>query len=251
GVPPLPDLAGDIFLEVFTHRSLRFPGAPMNDDFGDSERLAVLGAKVLEMITTNCLFCKKPMLKADEIEAQTNEILSEANVDAWLSAYKIREKLRCAPDALSTLNTPRESQILFNTYVGAVWFQKGPRITHEWIGRLIDPDMDPPQPPAPLPPTPRDSSMPYQPPPPPPLPAPVQAQVGMAYLPLFNQTASQRRVNVEWPATFSGPSHAGKWSVKCLVNGIERGSGAGPSKQLAKEDAAQQAFYAMGWGPRN
>jgi hypothetical protein len=176
--------------------------------------------------------------------------------------------------------------MLFNTYVGAVWFQKGPRVAHEWIGRLIDPDLDlktipisfaespaetkrmrmdysgtppppssgydimssppppppllqpdaqslpPPEPsqiPAPLPPAPprdspmsfqssqpalRDSSMPYQPPPPPPVT--VQAQTGMAYLPLFNQTASQRRVNVEWPATFSGPSHAGKWFVKCI-----------------------------------
>jgi hypothetical protein len=68
GVPPLPELTGDVLLEVFTHRSLRFSGAPMNDEFGDSERLAILGAEVMELITTYCLFCKRPMLKADEIE---------------------------------------------------------------------------------------------------------------------------------------------------------------------------------------
>lgn len=31
------------------------------------------------------------------------------------------------------------------------------------------------------------------------------------------------------------------------VNNVERGEGSGPSKQIAKEEAAKQAFYAMGW----
>ena len=34
------------------------------------------------------------------------------------------------------------------------------------------------------------------------------------------------------------------------VNGIEKGSGVGTSKQLAKEEAARQAYYNMGWAPR-
>lgn len=42
------------------------------------------------------------------------------------------------------------------------------------------------------------------------------AQPNLAFLPLFNQTATQRRVTVEYPAEFSGPSHAGKWTVKCV-----------------------------------
>lgn len=42
------------------------------------------------------------------------------------------------------------------------------------------------------------------------------AQPGLAFLPLFNQTATQRRVKVEYPAEFSGPSHAGQWSVQCV-----------------------------------
>jgi len=114
-----------------------------------------------------------------------------------------------------------------------------------------------------------------QPPPPttkpPPLPPAPNPQV--SYLPLFNQTASQRRLGVEYTAQFFGPPHAGKWHVKCLgrplplaavsasriglflptiwsippVNNVEKGQGAGPSKQLAKEEAAKQAFYAMGW----
>jgi hypothetical protein len=42
------------------------------------------------------------------------------------------------------------------------------------------------------------------------------AQPNVAFLPLFNQTAAQRRVTVEYPAEFSGPSHAGRWTVRCV-----------------------------------
>ena len=38
--------------------------------------------------------------------------------------------------------------------------------------------------------------------------------------------------------------------LKFIVNGIEKGTGSGPSKQLAKEEAARQAYFAMGWAPR-
>ncbi|KAG6830297.1 hypothetical protein H0H92_001375 [Tricholoma furcatifolium] len=88
------------------------------------------------------------------------------------------------------------------------------------------------------------------PPPPPPMTLPnplAPAQPSLPFLPLFNQTAAQRRVMVEYPAEFSGPSHAGQWHVRCIVNGIQKGMGSGPSKQIAKEEAARQAYYTMGW----
>lgn len=42
------------------------------------------------------------------------------------------------------------------------------------------------------------------------------AQPTLPFLPLFNQAAIQRRVTVEYLAEFSGPSHAGRWFVKCI-----------------------------------
>jgi len=76
-------------------------------------------------------------------------------------------------------------------------------------------------------------SLPPPPPPPPPsIPPPVQppppkgmpnfgnplapAQPHLAFLPLFNQTAIQRGLSVTYPASFSGPPHAGKWNVTCV-----------------------------------
>ncbi|KAI0630986.1 hypothetical protein C8Q77DRAFT_1074880 [Trametes polyzona] len=103
-----------------------------------------------------------------------------------------------------------------------------------------------------------------QPPPPPPGNSPpplpmhnplAPAQPHSAFLPLFNQTAQQRCLEVQYPAQFSGPPHAGRWTAACLalnivVNGMEKGIGTGPSKQLAKEEAAWHTYHNMGWAPR-
>lgn len=290
-VPPIPKLQGDILLEVFTHRSLRFPDQPrhVDSEHGDYERLAALGDKVLETAVTVALFRKRPMIKGTDIEKQRKEFLLPSNICKWVTAYGLRNKMVCSSEAVKDLDNPEELVLIFQCYVGAVHATLGMTVVQNWIGALVDPDyipsyeadmdMDPmhsakklktepqqqplynpvysstPEPPM---------APPLQPPPPagppPPLPsipsAPLPnplapAQPHTAFLPLFNQTANQRRMFVEYPATFSGPAHAGKWTVKCVVNGIEQGTGSGASKQLAKEEAARQAYFAMGWAPRS
>lgn len=144
--------------------------------------------------------------------------------------------------------------LLFNTYVGAVYATLGMPVVQNWIGSLVDPDYAPPPSqdvdidplhsakkfkttqqqflfspafsatPEPMMPAPPLPPQPAAPPPPlpnmpdaPPLSNPLApAQPHTAFLPLFNQTANQRRMFVEYPATFSGPAHAGKWTVKCV-----------------------------------
>ena len=67
--------------------------------------------------------------------------------------------------------------------------------------------------------SPQPAGQPQPPPPPPttkPPPLPPVPNQQISYLPLFNQTASQRRLGVEYTAQFFGPPHAGKWHVKCL-----------------------------------
>jgi hypothetical protein len=49
------------------------------------------------------------------------------------------------------------------------------------------------------------------------LPNPLSpAQPDLPFLYTFNQTVLQRGVSVEYAAEFSGPSHSGRWSVKCI-----------------------------------
>ena len=70
--PSIPGLNGDIILDVFTHRSLRFAGAPPGgtSGYGDSVRLAVLGEKALECAVTDTLFKKQPLLDPDQIKVR-------------------------------------------------------------------------------------------------------------------------------------------------------------------------------------
>jgi dsRNA-specific ribonuclease len=65
--PPLPKINGDVILEVFTHKSLRV--AHVNEEYGDNERLALLGSAFLEAVVTESLFRLKPTLEADDIKA--------------------------------------------------------------------------------------------------------------------------------------------------------------------------------------
>ena len=78
-VPPIPRLQGEIILEVFTHRSLRFPGAPLDQDseYGGTERLTVLGEKVLETAVTDALFRKRPIIPGPEIEVCGHHSVSQ------------------------------------------------------------------------------------------------------------------------------------------------------------------------------
>lgn len=63
----IPPLHGDIILQIFTHKSLDFPGSSQKV-FGDNARLAELGQQALELAVTHTLFhLKHPMLAKEEI----------------------------------------------------------------------------------------------------------------------------------------------------------------------------------------
>ncbi|KAG6818078.1 hypothetical protein H0H87_009233 [Tephrocybe sp. NHM501043] len=296
--PPLPKISSDLILQVFTHISLRrATGDP--EDYGDNERFIHLGELVLDATVTHVLFNKRPLLTTQEIISEREAALSDANLNKWVTMYKLRQKIRCLPDVFPFLDSSKETRSLFCAYVGGVYAESGIETVQEWMSHLLisedtrfRPSEHYPQaaePPskkvkseepspyhsAPTPYQPSSIFFASQPPPSPPtgrqrqppphmhlslnaasshmpplvsLPNPLApAQPSLPFLPLFNQTAAQRRVAVDYPAEFSGPPHAGQWNVRCIVNGIEKGIGTGPSKQIAKEEAARQAYYAMGW----
>ncbi|KAK0198284.1 hypothetical protein F5146DRAFT_1018949 [Armillaria mellea] len=281
----LPQLQPDTYLRVYTHKSLRRACATP-DEYEDNERLSVVGEKALDAAVTTALFYERPLLASDEDQAKTRDLTSWMNIDTWVRRYQMREKVRCHPDLYETLHSPEETNALFYAYVGGVFVNLGMDAVQEWINALIGlegtqrpplshrkvknlPTPQPPPPPVQPPPLLRSfippqpgvhtlfsrspAPMPMfapmaKPLPPPKLPNPITpAQPHLAFLPQFNEKASQRRVVVEYPAQFSGPPHAGKWTVKCVVNGIEKGQGVGGNKQIAKEQAARAAYYAMGW----
>jgi hypothetical protein len=122
-----PKIAGDIILQVFTHKSLRRSTGEPQDESVDNERLAELGEKVLETVVTHYLFIQRPTLSAIDIsvrfhphifnpgmgmthslrQTQNDVLLSDGNVENWVKMYGMREKLRCHPDVFPLLNTPK------------------------------------------------------------------------------------------------------------------------------------------------
>lgn len=69
-LPPIPEIGGDVdlLLEVYTHASLRHPShSQMNAEYGDTDRLAELGASALDLAVTNYFYSMRPFLSGTEI----------------------------------------------------------------------------------------------------------------------------------------------------------------------------------------
>ncbi|OSD01139.1 hypothetical protein PYCCODRAFT_1445861 [Trametes coccinea BRFM310] len=213
-------------LEVFVHRSMKFSGAPLISDspHGDGARPAALESKVLGAIYTDVLFNQRPMLLADEIRVETSKKLQE-KVHEWVEGYRWREKVRCIHRRARGLICLQESRVLFDSYVGAVSLGGGYKVVRE-PGHGAG------------------AHVPYQPPmyehaAPPKNPV-APGRPHSAFLPLFNQIVQQCRLEVQYLGQSSGPAHAG-------LIGMDKGIRTGWNKQLAKEEAARQAYHAMGW----
>jgi len=69
-LPAIPKIGGDvdILLDIYTHRSLRVPTLQMNEEYGDADRLAVLGAAALDFSVTRYLFLLRPHVSETEIQ---------------------------------------------------------------------------------------------------------------------------------------------------------------------------------------
>jgi dsRNA-specific ribonuclease len=204
-------------------------------------------------------------------------LVSDANLETWINAYRLKEKLRVAPTEVHLLENPQEMRRYFNTYLGALYIRNGLPTIQDWISRLIDPNValaqpatSPPAPsysphvqpnyaqqytqqytqqPAsyfsgPAPPAGNPPPLPKSPP-----PSTLSSSMSLVTLALVNQTAAQKGFTVTYPAEQVGPPHQPTWTVRCFLNGHERGRGTGKSQKVAKEEAAKQAWAAMRWGP--
>ncbi|OJA19554.1 Ribonuclease 3, partial [Rhizopogon vesiculosus] len=141
-LPPLPSIQGELMLDVYTHRSMLSKEVDESTPHGNTERLAELGNSVLSMIVMYTLFSEKPMLPAHDLKMRKSNTLSDKNIADWLSLYGLKAKIRCTDR--SVLEKPEEARFLFNSYVGAVYTQKGLQVVTNWIGRLVNPALEPP-----------------------------------------------------------------------------------------------------------
>lgn len=252
-------------MNVFTHKSLRQPNG--NDD---NERYAVLGEKAFEAAVAYCIFLRNPQLRKESAEEVRAGLVSDMEYAKWVDHYGLFEKLRFNPANKGDVHSKEGTRELFHAYLGAVYSQpKGPMILNAWVFRLLTPPQEHhllpdhgehdirlswsphyaghglPQSDS-LPIKRRRSRTSHSTSPSPPV-NPASLPSTTVYLPRFNEIVTKKRFDVQWPAKQSGPQHAPRWEINCLVNGSIYGSGVGTTKQLAKEEAALHAFFALGF----
>jgi hypothetical protein len=162
-----------------------------------------------------------------------------------LNTSKVISPMLCGPIAFTVC---QEARSIFCSYVGGIYVEHGLDTVRDWVTQLLGAEEEdhpgsskptslqrletpPPkkvkseevspaifvgaQPPRSPPPKFIHSPPPHQ--ITPMIPNPLApAQPSLPFLPLFNQTAAQRRVAVEYPAEFIGPPHAGRWTVRCI-----------------------------------
>ncbi|KDR85371.1 hypothetical protein GALMADRAFT_53029 [Galerina marginata CBS 339.88] len=286
-LPPLPQIKSDLVLQVFTHKSLRRPNAPPADygdnerlaDLGKmafevaityalfrkrpllqasdiTARTLLFSTMVADWVTyyklRSKLCCHPDVFSSLNSPRETNTLFhayvgglyvtsGPQAVNDWISGLVDQEleSMFDEPpsdvDAHPTVEVPPPQKRAKSEAMSP-----GPLLNQPPIFFASQP------PPSPSPPV-RRAPAPMPTPaviPPNPL---APAQPNLPFLPLFNQAAMQRRVTVEYLAEFSGQAHAGRWVVRCIVNGICKGEGTGGTKQTAKEEAARKAYYSMGW----
>ncbi|KDQ53906.1 hypothetical protein JAAARDRAFT_416287 [Jaapia argillacea MUCL 33604] len=77
---------------------------------------------------------------------------------------------------------------------------------------------------------------------------PVSSTTSSNALSEFNRLAAQHKVKAVFKDSSTGPGHQLHWTVRCFVNGVERGSGSADNKREASETAAAKAMVNLGWG---
>jgi dsRNA-specific ribonuclease len=215
----------------------------------------LLGKEVLNLAITYHWY-RKP-LSADQLRTKQRESLSDNRLSEVMKEYNLAAKLRYAP---GTSVGPEMCRSFLDTYVGALFIRNGLNAVQNYVSKLVDTtqqedaemtdtvlfnpySQSPPPPPPP----------PSHPPPPVP-PTDYNFSVKLAEKPpanaislaIFNQVVTQRGYMISWHAESTGPPHQPTWTVRCCLNGIEKGRGTGKSQKLAKEDAARQAWSIMG-----
>ncbi|KDQ19895.1 hypothetical protein BOTBODRAFT_51270 [Botryobasidium botryosum FD-172 SS1] len=141
GLPALPAISENLRVKVFTHKSLY--GSATADEVDDTEpldneRLALLGASVLQTIVAKVLYLDFPRHRKGWLSDQRTRFVRIVQVAEWSRAYRLPEQLQCHQSATISVRRSQDSQAsLFEAYIGAVFLTGGLDTLEKWIGSLM------------------------------------------------------------------------------------------------------------------
>jgi len=286
-LPPLPAISEKLRMKVFAHKSLHgLPTAIEVDETEplDNERLAFLGASVLQTSVSRLLYRDFPRHRKGWLSDQRTRFVRMMQLAEWSRAYRLPEQLQCHKSATISVRRSQDIQAsVFEAYVGAIFLTDGIDALDKWIeplmrakgepytnGNISSIDED-------------DAAMkdaesietddvpevllvsPVQiehPPPttvieplchPPEQPSPLvnEEPAEQGYLMLLQERAAQRGITIRWVAAESVlpgcvSSLSRKWTLQANVAGKCIGEGTARTKKAAKEIAAEHALQTLG-----
>jgi ribonuclease-3 len=213
GVP----LSASLLTLALTHRSYAFEhgGLPTN------ERLEFLGDSVLGLVVTDALYRRYPDESEGQLAKSRSGIVSAVALADTARTLGLGDWLLLGNGEERTGGRDKASILAdaLEAVIGAVYLEHGFDVTSQVVMRMVAPRLDRATTPG----------------------------SGTDWKTCLQEAlASRTGSTLEYRVTGTGPDHARSYSADAVVDGQIWGTGHGPSKKQAEQQAAQQACASLG-----
>ena len=206
----------ELLVLSLTHRSFAHEagGIPTN------ERLEFLGDTVLGLVVTEALYRRHPGLSEGELAKMRAATVSQRALAAIAREIGLGQYLLLGKGELSTGGRDKDS-ILSDTLealFGAVYLTHGLETARGVVERLVDGT----------------------------LAVAADLGAGLDWKTSLQEIAARLGLGVpEYRCEGDGPDHARTFTARIVLDGQVRGTGTGPAKKVAEQEAAATAYHAL------
>lgn len=207
--------AGTLRLAL-THRSYAYEhgGIPTN------ERLEFLGDSVLGLAVTDALYRDNPDLSEGDLAKRRSAVVSTRALAGIARDLELGQHVLLGQGEKLT-NGKNKASILADTMeavIGATYLTNGIDVARAMVMRLIGPLLR----------------------------SEVAMGAGTDWKTTIQEIAAARRLGtIDYQVTGTGPDHARMFEAVLLVGGLPYGTGSGPSKKEAEQEAAAASWKAL------
>lgn len=183
-----------------------------------NERLEFLGDALLGMITGEWLYRRFPDLPEGSLTTYRVALVRTETLAEWAMEFGLHELIYLARGELGPAGEvrPRILAGVFEAVLGAIYLDRGMRVARRFIRELLDVDSD----------------------------RVIDGSEAMNYKGRLQELIQDRERMTPGYRTVevTGPAHAHTFVVEAVLADQALGSGSGPSKRAAEQDAARDAL---------
>ena len=206
-----------LLVEAFTHTSY----ANEHHTGYDNERLEFRGDAVLQLWSSKEIYPLKPALSEGEMTRLRSRLVREETLAAYARRIGLNQMLRLGSGEEKSGGRMKDTICgdMFEAVLGALYLDSGWDTVDRWLTAIMKPDI--------VHPSESNAFKDYK-----------------SLLQEYVQTDSRRNVRYELVKEV-GPSNAPQFTMNAVVDNLVMGTGVGPSKKQAEENAARDAFEKM------